>query len=281
MKKIGIIDVGGGTRGIFGLGVLDYLVDNNIEIPYCVGISAGSGNMARYISKETKGSYVFYTEYAFTKEYMSWRNYFLTGNYVNLNYIYGTLCNEGAKDPFNYEKFAESKQEFTVVATNAETGKPTYFTKKDLKKNDYRVLACSSCLPVLCEPYYYEGNYYYDGCISDPIPVEKCFEAGCEKVIVILTRPIDFIKNDGKKYLTYGKIRKRFPEFTKVLEKRCDAYNNKLQEIKDKYVKTNKVLLIAPETTEGLKTLSKNKEQFEKLYKEGYEKGKLIKDFIK
>ena len=34
MKKIGIIDVGGGTRSIFGAGVYDYLIDNNIEIPY-------------------------------------------------------------------------------------------------------------------------------------------------------------------------------------------------------------------------------------------------------
>lgn len=281
MKKIGIIDVGGGTRGIFGAGVLDYLIDNDIEIPYCVGISAGSGNMARYISKDKKSSYIFYTKYAFTKEYMSWRNYFVTGNFVNLNYIYGTLSNEGAEYPLNYEKLKKSKQELIVVATQAEDGKPKYFTKKDMKKNDYRICACSSCLPVLCEPYYYEDHYYYDGAVSDPIPVEKCFKDGCEKVIVILTRPIDFIKDDGKKYLFYGKIRKRFPEFTKALEKRCDTYNNKVQEIKDKYVKNNKVLFIAPESTKGMKTLSKDKSVFDKLYHEGYEKAKLIKDFIK
>ncbi|MBQ6538995.1 MAG: patatin family protein [Bacilli bacterium] len=279
--KIGIIDVGGGTRGIFGAGVLDYLIDNNIEIPYCIGISAGSGNMARYISKDNKASYIFYTKYAFTKEYMSWRNYFVTGNFVNLNYIYGTLSNEGADYPLDYEKLMDSQQELVVVATCAEDGKPVYFTKKDIEKNDYRIFACSSCLPVLCEPYYYEDHYYYDGAISNPIPVEKAFEDGCDKVIVILTRPIDFIKSDGKKYLFYNKVRKRFPEFTKVLEKRCDIYNNQLKEIKEKYVENGKVLLIAPDSTKGLKTLSKDKKVFEKLYQEGYKKGELIKDFIK
>ena len=132
--KIGIIDVGGGTRGIFASGVLDYLIDKNIEIPYCIGISAGSGNMARYITKD-KSSYIFYTKYAFTKDYMSFRNYFVTGNYVNLNYIYGTLSNEGADYPLDYEKFIDSKQELIVVATKAETGEPVYFTKKDTEKN--------------------------------------------------------------------------------------------------------------------------------------------------
>ena len=280
MKKIGIIDVGGGTRGIFAAGVLDYLLDKKIEIPYCVGISAGSGNMARYVAKDKKVSYIFYTEYAFRKEYMSWKNYFVTGNYVNLNYILD-LCSSESENPLNYDEIKKSKQELIIVATNAETGKPTYFTKNDMKKDDYRIFACSSCLPVLCRPYYFNDYYYYDGCISDPIPVDKCFEDGCDKVIVILSRPKDYIKDDGKRYLLYGKIRKKYPEFTKVLEKRCDAYNNKVKEIKEKYIENNKVLLIAPESTEGLKTLSKNKDIFIKLYEEGYEKGKQIEDFIK
>lgn len=281
MKKIGIIDVGGGTRSIFGAGIYDYLIDNNIEIPYCIGISAGSGNLARYIAKERKVSYLYYTKYAFTKENMSWRNYFLTGNYVNLNYIYGTLSNEGAEHPLNYEELMNSNQELFVVATDAETAKPKYFTKKDIRKNDYRIFACSSCLPILCQAYYYEDHYYYDGTISDPIPVEKVFNDGCDKVIVVLTRPKDYIKNDGKRYLFYGKLRKKYPAFTEALEKRCDTYNNQLQEIKDKYVENGKVLIIAPESTKGLKTLSKDKSFFEKLYKEGYKKGELIKDFIK
>ena len=280
MKKIGIIDVGGGTRDIFGAGVLDYLIDNNIEIPYCIGISAGSGNLARYIAKDNKASYIFYTKYAFTKEYMSFRNYFITGNYVDLNYIYGTLSNEDAEYPLNYEKLMESKQELTIVATDAESGKPKYFTKKNIKKNDYRIFACSSCLPVLCRPYYYEDHYYFDGAISDPIPVEKCFKDGCNKVIIILTREIDYIKDDGKKHLFYKKIKKQYPEFYKVLEKRCETYNDKVKEIKEKYLKDNKVLFIAPDSTKGLKTLSKDKTVFDNLYNEGYEKGKLINDFI-
>ena len=51
-EKIGIIDVGGGMKGIYGAGIFDYLLERNIEIPYCIGVSAGSANVASYLSKQ-------------------------------------------------------------------------------------------------------------------------------------------------------------------------------------------------------------------------------------
>ena len=58
---IGIIDVGGGNRGVFGAGVLDYCMDNNIDIDYCIGISAGAANIVSYISGQRGRNYRFYT----------------------------------------------------------------------------------------------------------------------------------------------------------------------------------------------------------------------------
>ena len=39
---IGIVDVGGGLRGIYGAGVFDRLMDQNIVFDYQIGVSAGS-----------------------------------------------------------------------------------------------------------------------------------------------------------------------------------------------------------------------------------------------
>lgn len=47
----GLIDVGGGMRGAYTAGIYDYLLENNIEIDCCIGISAGSANMISYLSK--------------------------------------------------------------------------------------------------------------------------------------------------------------------------------------------------------------------------------------
>ena len=50
---IGIVDVGGGMRGVFGCGVTDFLLDNDITFDYCLGVSAGSANLASYVSEIT------------------------------------------------------------------------------------------------------------------------------------------------------------------------------------------------------------------------------------
>ena len=47
-----IIDVGGGQRGIYGAGVFDRLLDEGIEFDCCIGVSAGSANLASYLAKQ-------------------------------------------------------------------------------------------------------------------------------------------------------------------------------------------------------------------------------------
>ena len=69
--KIGIIDVGGGFRDIYGAGVLDVCMEQGIQFDSCIGISAGSANLASYLSHQPGRSYTFYMEYVFRKEYAS------------------------------------------------------------------------------------------------------------------------------------------------------------------------------------------------------------------
>ena len=41
---------GGGSRGVFTAGVLDYLMEKEVKFPYVVGVSAGSCNALDYVS---------------------------------------------------------------------------------------------------------------------------------------------------------------------------------------------------------------------------------------
>ena len=130
----------------------------------------------------------------------------------------------------------------------------------------------------MCKPITIDGDVLFDGSISSPIPVEKMLAEKVDKIIIILTRPIDYRKDDGNKKLLYKRLRKKYPEFTEVLLKRCETYNKKLDSILKENNKN--ILILAPESTKGLSTLSKDKDKLSKLYDEGYEKGKLLKDFI-
>ena len=73
--KTGIVDVGGGLRGIYAAGVLDYCMDQGIHFDLGVGVSAGSANLASYASGQRGRNFQFYTEYAFRKQYMSPGNF--------------------------------------------------------------------------------------------------------------------------------------------------------------------------------------------------------------
>lgn len=52
--KIGVIDVGGGLRGVYAAGVFDYCLDENIRFDICIGVSAGSANVTSYIAGQKK-----------------------------------------------------------------------------------------------------------------------------------------------------------------------------------------------------------------------------------
>lgn len=279
-EKIGIIDVGGGMRGIYGAGVFDYLLDNKIYLPYCIGISAGSANVGSYVARQRGRNIHFYEEYSFEKEYMSMRNLRKNGSYIDLDYVYGTLSNEDGKNPWDYDTAMKSESDMVVVASNAETGEPEFFYKKDFVKNDYGMFKASSCIPVVCKPYEWRGKKYFDGAITAPIPIEKAFEDGCTKVIIVLTRPINFIKKEGKMAILYKKLKKPYPKFTEKLYKRCDLYNNSIKKVVNEYLPKGNVIVIAPDDCCGMDTLTKDKEKMEMLYKKGYKDAEKIKEFV-
>ena len=53
-KKIGLVLEGGGMRGIFTAGVLDFFLEKNIEVDNLIGVSAGAALGASYVSNQYK-----------------------------------------------------------------------------------------------------------------------------------------------------------------------------------------------------------------------------------
>lgn len=51
-ESTGLVLEGGGMRGVFTCGVLDYFMDHNIRFPYAIGVSAGACNGLSYASRQ-------------------------------------------------------------------------------------------------------------------------------------------------------------------------------------------------------------------------------------
>lgn len=278
--KLGLIDVGGGMRGTFAAGVLEYCEENNINFDCCIGLSAGSNNLISFLAGQAKRNMRYYMEYAFRKEYSGLGCLFKTGSFLNLDYIYGTLASSGGEDPLDYETFKNNPADFFVVAEEIETGDTKYFTKEDFSQDNYKVLSASCNIPILNRPVVIDGKKYYDGGFADSLPIEKALKEGCDKVIVILTRPLHIPRKPNRDKVFAKLLGLRFKKAAERLASRADEYNSKVDYIK-KLQEEGKVLILSPDNIYGLDTLTKNKEAMLKLYNDGKKLAEKIPEWIK
>lgn len=277
--KIGVVDVGGGYRGIYAAGVMDFCMDNHIRFDVGIGVSAGSANIISYAANQRGRNYRFYTEYGLRKEYVGIRNFLFKKTFLDLDYVYSTLSNSDGEDPLDYPSFAANPMEFLVVATEAKTGNARYFDRYDISQDDYSTLKASSAIPFICHPYEVAGNLYFDGALGDVIPIQKAFELGCDKVVLLLTLPESTVRTNDKDKKFAACIRKKSPLAAAKLEQRAENYNKGVR-LAQKLALEGKVLIVAPDDTCGVSTLSRDADALRRLYEKGYQDGKKIVDFL-
>ncbi|MBQ9031699.1 MAG: patatin family protein [Parasporobacterium sp.] len=277
--KTGIVDVGGGMRDIYGAGVLDCCLAHGISFDLGIGVSAGSANLSSFFAGQKGRNYQFYIEYAFRKAYISAGNWLKTRNYVNLDYGYGTLSNSDGEYPLDFPAILSNPAEFQIVATNAVTGRPRYFDKTEMKQDDYGAVKASSCVPVANTAYLIDGIPYFDGGLSDPIPVQRALDLGCDRVVLILTRPKDFRRDPEKDRFAARVLRRKYPNAARVMSERAHTYNTELDAAMA-LEQQGKVLIVAPDEIEGMKTLTRDKEVMNRLYQKGIRDAHRIEAFL-
>ena len=276
----GVVDVGGGLRGIYAAGILDYCLVHSIKFDCCIGVSAGSANLAAYLAGQQGRNYRYYQEYAYRKEYMGLGNLLHTGSYIDLNYVYGTLSNAGGEAPLDYGALMENPAKLLVVATRWDTGEACYFTKEDMHQDDYRILMASSCVPGVNQPYELNGVKYFDGALSDTVPLEKAFAEGCDRVALILTKPASVPRTPGKDRILANLIQKRYPVAARQLRSRADRYNRAVQLARE-YEREGRVIVLSPDDISGADTLKRNHPALQRLYQKGIQDGKNLLDWMK
>ncbi|MBR5620405.1 MAG: patatin family protein [Clostridia bacterium] len=274
----GIIDVGGGLRGIYGAGVFDRCLADGLRFDCCIGVSAGSANVAAFLGGQKGRNYRFFAEYAQRPEYMGWRNVVQKGAFIDLNYVYATLSNADGEDPLRYDRIAAYDGQMIVVASGTD-GNPVYFTAADMAQNDYRIIRASSSLPVICGGCTIGGKTYFDGGIADPIPIEKAYAMGCDRVVLILTRPVDFAVSDGIDRIGAAALRKRHPALSQTLLSKAEHYRESL-DFALKKEKEGKCLIVAPDDCCGVEMLTRETDKLRALYEKGVADGGSIRAFL-
>ena len=278
---LGIIDVGGGMRGIFTAGIYDYLNDRGVQPFDClIGVSAGSANLVSYLARQRGRNFRFYTEYAFRPEYMSARNMLHTGSYIDLDYIYTILSGPEGEDPVDLAAFNADPARFEVVVTDAASGDPVYYDKALMTEGNFDVIKASCCVPGACKPYSVKGAPGFDGGVADPVPYKRALALGCDRLVVLLTRPAGYRRPLLEHQGMLEKALRDWPNAYSALLRRSARYNRDVAAVKE-LEQEGKALLVAPADIGGMSTLTKDREAMERLYRMGYDQGKRVLEFAR
>lgn len=271
-EKIGLVVEGGGMKCAYNAGILDVFLDHQITFDYCIGVSGSAGNVASFVAGQRGRNIRFFTEHIHSPQYFGVKSLLKTGNLFGLQYIYGDLTNSTGKDPLDFPAIMKNPAEYEVVATNAVTGEAEYFGKEDMKQDDYRPIMASSAIPAACRPVEINGVPYYDGGISDAIPVRRALEKGCDRIVVILSKQRDYVrKPQGMRFL-YSTLCRKYPKIIEDIDRRHITYRENLQEVFD-LEKEGKAFVFAPSEHVKVGTYSMDEKTERILYDLG------VKDF--
>ncbi len=264
--KVGLVLEGGAMRGMYTAGVLDVFLEENIKIDGIIGVSAGALFGINYISKQKGRTLNYNLKYINDPRYMGLKSLITTGNIINKDFAYYELPLK--LDVFDEKTFLESKCAMYATVTNIETGKAEYLQiTKPIEEME--IMRATSAMPFVSKIVNFQGKKYLDGGIADSIPIEACKNLGYDKIIVVLTRPLDYRKKKIKgshliSKLKYGK----YPNLIKTIDKRYQNYNDRVEEIIKKE-KKGELFVIRPSTTIPLKRLEKDKEKLKAMYNLG------------
>ncbi len=278
--KLGVIDVGGGYRDIYGAGVLDVCMQEKIVFDTCIGVSAGSANLASYLSGQAGRSRAFYLDYVFRKEYVSLRNWISKHNYTDMGYLYDDVWGSRGENPLDFSALRAHPAKLFVAACNAITGELVWFDKSHMAQDDYGVLKAACALPIINTPVTVDGLVCLDGGMCDPVPVKKALEEGCDRLVVILTRPIDTVRKARLDRIVARLIRRRFPLAAQRIIERSRKYNEGVADAL-KLQAEGRAIVVAPDSIHGLSTLTRNRAKLMTMYEKGVRDAKKVLDFIR
>ncbi|MCQ6265398.1 patatin family protein [Fictibacillus sp. WQ 8-8] len=269
MKGTGLVLEGGGMRGVYTAGVLDYFMDKELYFPYVIGVSAGACNATSYLSRQRGRNRVVNIDFVRHPEYISYKNLLLKRKGLfGMDLIFDEIPKKHV--PFDFETFERATERFVIGTTDSETGLPVYFEKADHQEHILTVLRASASLPFMAPVIEYHGKKLLDGGVADPIPVKKAKADGNKRNVIVLTQNEGYRKRKTKMEWLARRVYQSQPGMSDVLLNRYKHYNETLDYIEE-LEKKNEVFVIRPKQKLDVGRAERNPVKLHALYERGIE----------
>ena len=266
MYQAGLVLEGGGMKGLYTAGVLDFFLDKGIVFSSVYGVSAGACNMCSYLSGQRGRALAVNIDYLDRRDYCSLESLLRTGDLFNVEMCYHRIPEE--LNPYDYEAFNQYIGRAFSVATNIVTGKPEYFRIRDMKKDIDKIRASAS-LPLVSRNVKIGDGLYLDGGISDAIPLQRSILDGNSRNVVVMTKEVGYVRQPSTQL---GLIRARYLKYPKVYElmkERHINYNGQ-QDFIQRQQKNGQAFVIRPQKPSDVGRVEKDVKKLKNLYRQGY-----------
>ena len=265
-KKTALIVEGGGQRGVFSFGITDTFINRNYDpFDIYIGVSNGVAVLCWYLIRETDNN-LDKMLYAAKGDYLSYKNIFTGKDILKFHQMY-----EDGERMFkpSMEKIKNNLKgkDYIAVVTDAIEANAEYYSFGDGEWMPKMI--ASGTLPFLVKtPSLINGHRKFDGGIADPLPVEKAYELGAKKIIVIRTYEKKFRRKLKPENYIGALFSRKYPKLRKALLEHDKTYNRAIDFINNPPHDCDIVQLCPPEKLKS-KRDSKNIEILKADYKIG------------
>ncbi|MCG9696350.1 patatin family protein [Shewanella sp. Isolate11] len=184
-----LIAEGGGQRGIFTAGVLDeWLMQGFNPFSLLIGTSAGAQNLSSYLTGQIGFARTSITQLSRKPQFFNLARGIKGQHTVDLDWYFDQVKRPEFSLNMDSGVAQLHNRELLISMTNSSSYLAEF--RKPTKENWLKLLKASSALPFLYrQGVKVEDDFYVDGGLSAPLPVEEAYRRGATKIVVIRTMP--------------------------------------------------------------------------------------------
>lgn len=267
MFNAGLVLEGGGMRGAYTAGVLDYWMEQGVAFERIYGVSAGAIQACSFMSGQKGRGFACFADYLDDWRYVSLRSLLTTGDMFGVKMCYDTIPNE--LYPFDYSAFEANPTRLYAAMTNVSTGKAEYRPIEDMHRDTIAIRA-SGTLPFISRTVKVDGQKYLDGGIADSIPLQRALEDGFERTVVVLTQDESYQKKPSSMGRMAALRYPLRPQLRKQMETRHTRYNQQTAFVKQ-MEQEGRAFVVRPQSPVTIARMEKDREKLKALYRQGRE----------
>jgi len=271
--KTALVVEGGGMRGIFAAGILHAFGREKFDpFDLYIGVSAGACHLASYLAGQNDRNFDITLRYALNPEFINIRRFLRGGHLMNLDWMWEqTITHYRLNLKYLFENLSAKNKEYFVVATSMKTGEALYLKPYEDTLEDY--LKISSSLPIFYRSVLQaNGEPATDGGIADSIPVHRAYQQGAKNIIVLRSRPSDYVKKQSSLTFILSFYFRKYPRLIEKIKTRAQNYMAAVNFIHNPPDGV-RITELAPPGNSGLSRITQNEVALLANYEAGIEYG--------